>query len=416
LASGLTVGNSNYSFGIYTEPLETEFGWSRTEINTAFSIGQVVANLTGTVMGFLSDTHSFRYMVPAALFVSSSGWMLFSFSNALWNFYLAFTVSNCMFIFITLLVTPKIVARWFGKKKGRMMGIIAAGNNTMGLLVVQMATAVERAEGWRWTARVYSFNVFFVGLCFFMFVRDFPLQNASSEIPTNEDKSDGNDTSPEIKSVDMSLPKTKFGLRDAMREPVYWRTLLGCVCTYWTYSSCLSQLFVHFEAEGFSDQSAASAVSVVAFFGIFSKLFFGRMSEITSARWAVVCCLTLVILSCILFIASGTILNWVGAVIFGFGFGGIGAVLPLVVVEQYGPDNYGKVMGSMQMAYIVPAIVGPIFAGYSFDQTGHYKLNFLLAIVVFAVGDGISFWCLAVFKVCSFFCTVMIYPSHCVPL
>jgi MFS family permease len=341
-----------------------------------------------------------------------------------------------MFIFVTMLVTPKVVSRWFKKTKGRMMGLIAAGNNACGLSVVQMATAVERLHGWRWTARVFGFNVTVVALLFFLFVRDYPLgptddaapTGAAAPPPPSEAPVDTTDASP---TVPQPAARKQIKLRDAMRSAVYWRTMLGCVCSYWIYSSCLSQLYVHFEAEGFSDQAAASAVSAVAFCGILSKLVFGRASETITARWAlgrprnmsfvmktfhvasvvntlrilknlkpshippvintsrsiryntplayhplykshilfvIVCCLSLAIVSCTLFIISGTALNWVGAVIFGLGFGGIGAVLPLVVMEQYGSDNYGTIMGSMQVPPPPPLPPPPLISSSPFPS------------------------------------------------
>ena len=37
LAAGLTIGTSNYAFGLFIEPLENSFGWRRTAISASLS-------------------------------------------------------------------------------------------------------------------------------------------------------------------------------------------------------------------------------------------------------------------------------------------------------------------------------------------------------------------------------------------
>jgi len=50
-AMAIGSGVSFWSFGLYIEPLESEFGWSRTEVSLGFSISFVIAGISGPAVG-----------------------------------------------------------------------------------------------------------------------------------------------------------------------------------------------------------------------------------------------------------------------------------------------------------------------------------------------------------------------------
>ena len=54
LSGGLTIGMTQYAFGSFAEPMETQFGWSRTEFNAALSfafISGLLSPFVGRLMG-----------------------------------------------------------------------------------------------------------------------------------------------------------------------------------------------------------------------------------------------------------------------------------------------------------------------------------------------------------------------------
>ena len=56
----------------------------------------------------------------------------------------------------------------------------------------------------------------------------------------------------------------------------------------------------------------------------------------------------------------------------GVGFGGIGAMLPLLIIETFGSESFGKIYGAIQTGVAIPALTAPILGGYVFDSTGSY--------------------------------------------
>ena len=95
--------------------------------------------------------------------------------------------------------------------------------------------------------------------------------------------------------------------------------------------------------------------------------------------------------------------------VYGVGFGGIGAMLSLLVIDTFGAAHFGKIMGGIQTGVVrllrrlplprislgsdlalrcvqaIPSITAPILGGAVFDATGSYRIHFGITLPIFAV-------------------------------
>ena len=139
-------------------------------------------------------------------------------------------------------------------------------------------------------------------------------------------------------------------------------------------------------AEGFSSSAAANTLSLLAVCGVCSKLVCGWLSEKLTARVTLLGCLALQIAGlCMFVIGSSDALYVASWGVFGLGFGGVGALLPLVCMDTFGHESFGKVYGRMGTGNLVPVIIGPLLAGWSYDETGSYKIAFVIAGGIFFI-------------------------------
>ena len=121
--------------------------------------------------------------------------------------------------------------------------------------------------------------------------------------------------------------------------------------------------------------------------GIASKLAFGRASEKITARIATI--ISVAFQAVGVFIISQAdvgLLLWVGIFIFGMGFGGLGALIVLVVQEAFGMKEFGGIMGLMQVGMIASGTGAPLMAGAIHDSTDSFKNSFLIIVAIFIVG------------------------------
>ncbi|MDA1258421.1 MAG: MFS transporter [Chloroflexi bacterium] len=401
LSTGLAVGMAQYAFGAFVEPLEEEFGWTRTQINFSLTLGLVTGFLS-PIVGRWMDRFGARPVMVISLLFLAAGFLLRSvMTNAgnvtinaspdliFWQPDLHFTFLTQFYLFSLLLfmgfpgatVMPagRLISVWFARTRGRMMGIVTAGNNFGGLTMVPLGTLVIATAGWRWGYAVYGFIIIGIAVSAWYFIKDRPEDVAR----------EGNKrwAPPGMDAAMAAAAAAGYSARDALRTRSFYFITLGLTAAMFTYSAVLTQLIPHMEAEGFSKNEAAAGISIVAAFGIISKLAFGRISETITARWSTVLSLSIQSAGLVLFIvADGTNLAWVAVAVFGLGFGGIGALIPLTVAEAFGVRHFGSILGIISMFGVVPVVIGPLMAGIIFDKTDSYDLAFEITIGMFLTG------------------------------
>lgn len=148
-------------------------------------------------------------------------------------------------------------------------------------------------------------------------------------------------------------------------------------------------------SEGIDVDEAATAFSIMAIFGIASKLVSGALTEAITARRTFQLIMLVQALACGLFIAAATAtdagsdarraLLWCATLLYGCGFGGVGALLPLTTLEQFGPKSFGTIMGAISTSFVLPSLLGPLIAGAVFDSTASYAGANAIAAGVFVV-------------------------------
>ena len=74
--------------------------------------------------------------------------------------------------------------------------------------------------------------------------------------------------------------------------------------------------------------------------------------------------------------------------LFGLHMGAYGALVPLIVQDNFGLRHFGRISGLVSMATVLPYAVGPLMAGASVDISGSYGPAFFGAAVLFATGIG----------------------------
>ena len=118
-----------YSFGIFSVSLMEEFekfGWTDTLIFGASLFSTIVGGLSGIVMGRLIDRYGPKITVGVSGFLVGLGIVLCSQINALWQFYI-FSLLIGVGMGVSFAPPMAITSRWFVKRRGLALGIVALG-------------------------------------------------------------------------------------------------------------------------------------------------------------------------------------------------------------------------------------------------------------------------------------------------
>ncbi|MBT4125422.1 MAG: MFS transporter [Chloroflexi bacterium] len=377
LSTGLSVGMAQYAFGEFAGPLKEQFGWSQTQLNLSLAFS-FISGLLAPFVGNLSDRIGIRPVMFVSLLLIAAGFLLRPFITELWHWYLFSSLVYAGFPGATIMPAGKMVGLWFPKTRGRVMGAVVAGNNFGGVTMPPLAAAIIAALSWEMAYVTFGLIMAALGsVALFVIVED------ENKIENEMNRTGRADQA----HVARAAARAGFTVKQALKNRNFWLVMIGLVAATFTYQGVLTQLRQHFEESGFAPAVATTAVSVIAGMGIFSKLAFGRASEKITARTATIISVALQAVGVfVIASADATPLLWVGIFIFGTGFGGLGALIVLVVQEAFGMKEFGGIMGLMQVGMILSGTGAPLLAGAIHDSTDSFDNSFLIVVAIFLLG------------------------------
>ena len=377
LSTGFSVGMTQYSFGEFSEPLREQFGWSQTELNLSLAFS-FVSGLLAPFIGRLIDRIGIRPVMFVSLLMIAAGFFLRPFITELWHWYTISALVYAGFPGATVMPAGKMVGLWFPKARGRVMGAVVAGNNFGGVTMPPLAAVIIATVSWEMAYVVFGVMMLALGaVALFIIVEDENKVEVEMERTGRADQA----------HIARAAARAGITVRQALANRNFWLIMIGLVAATFTYQGVLTQLRQHFEESGFAPAAATSAISIIAGMGIASKLAFGRASEKITARIATI--ISVAFQAVGVFIISQAdvgLLLWVGIFIFAMGFGGLGALIVLVVQEAFGMKEFGGIMGLMQVGMIASGTGAPLMAGAIHDSTDSFENSFLIIVAIFIVG------------------------------
>ena len=373
LGMAVAIGGTHYAFGVFVEPLENEFGWSRTEVTASLSFSAVSA-LVAPFIGRALDRFGARPVMTISILTLALTFGLRPLMENVWHWYLISFVHFVAFPGASMLAGPKLVGNWFPRTRGRMMGMASMGANFGGIILPPALGALIMATTWRWGFIALGALSGLVGLVALLVVRD---------------RKGGEGTSgAELKARGPILAFDRGAtVREAFRSHSFYAMTFGIIAANFAYSAILSQIIPHLEAEGLGQERATLFLSVMAIFGMAGKVSFGFLTERYASRKVLALAL---FIQCIALVAlitlPGSPALYAFAPVLGLGFGGMGTAMPMLAQDTVGLKNFGTIYGFVTLATVSSSLLGPLLMGGSFDLLGSYNAGFIVVIAIFGLG------------------------------
>jgi len=363
----LIIGINTYSFGLFIEPLEKDFGWTREQISLGFSVS-FMSSLIAPIVGKFVDIKGSKVFLVLSLFLIAIGFLLRPLMTNLNHWIILNALVFAGYPGTLLFASGVLIQVWFPKSRGRMVAFATSGHNAGGLVIPFMTLGTLFLFNWKVTYFIYGLIILFICIFSLIFVENAPKENA------NKDEKKISDIGVDFKS--------------AIKTKKFFFLTLGITLACFTYNGVMPQMAPHLKTEGLSLTGSTIAMAYIGAMGVLSKLFFGRLSEKYSS--ILMTCISVLLQSIgliMILVAQGSILGiWCGVIVFGIGFGGLGALISLNVTECFGLKSLSTIWGALSFLGIWSTFLAPWMMGRIFDSTSSYRDAHTIVIIVFFIG------------------------------
>jgi len=145
------------STGALLEPLEKEFGWSRTTTSGAVTANLVLYGITAPFAAAVMDRLGLRRVMVSALLLIGIGSGATVLMTAPWQLWILWGVFVGIGTGAMALVLGSVVAnRWFATRRGLVTGVFSAASSTGQLVFLPSIAALAAGPGWRYAALVVA--------------------------------------------------------------------------------------------------------------------------------------------------------------------------------------------------------------------------------------------------------------------
>lgn len=375
-----------YSYTVFFVSLEEEFGWTRAQTSSVFSLYAVVSSLSGALCGRLTDKYGSRGVIALGAALLCIGLALCSQISSIWGLWLFF--SGIAGFGLGGLWAPSVytVARWFVRMKGFATCIVASGVGIGTVIFAPMSVYLIDVYGWR-TAFLILSVVLSVLLALASFlIRNSPADKGLEPYGHENVKEGGEASAREVMQG--------FTTREALTSKSFWMLYAGYSFAYVALTMSMTHLFPLANDIGISVNVAAGALSLLGIFSILGRISMGAVSDRTGRKQVLVICYALegIAMLWLLFTREGWML-YLFAGLLGFSYGGCVVTYATIFEKYFGLKALAAIYAIAATGFGTGGLVGPYLGGYIFDQTGNYYWAIVIGIILCATSaimTGIS--------------------------
>ena len=388
-ASGMQFANAATAIGVLTVfviPMSEEFGWNRTEVAGATSLGSVLGAALAPFSGRLVDRFGARMILVVGGLAVVVGCMYLSMAQALAGFYVAFTMVRIADQGLIQIGASVSVGKWFLRRRGRAVGLVFFGGS-LGMIV--LAPAVQFViTNWDWRAAWMALAA--VMLCIGVIPSALFVRRQPEDMGLVIEGADSQTRAGHSNYTKRDEQQTPLG--EVVRTPAFWIILVSLFLGSVAISGSGLHLVPHLTQQGLTPTAAVTAVSVMAISGAVAALAAGVLAERVSAKLLLILAYLLGAVSMWTLIHADTLTEtYLFAVLQGCLGTGVNTLAPIMWASYYGRRSLGGIFGMSRAAQVFGFAVGPLASAVVYDSTGSYRGAFI-GLAVVAILASLLLW------------------------
>lgn len=367
-----------YSLGTFMEPLEKEFGWSRTQVSVGLTIFGLTAALCGPPMGAIIDRFGSRLIALVGLVLSGATFACLAMANGsgtqwivLW---LVFSICSVM---IKSTVWSAGTSSVFTASRGLALAAVLSGSAVAQVAAPLISNALIESQGWRGAYVWIGLGWAGIGAAMVAFLF-FDAQALGRRIKA---------AAPAGEAVAAPVRLPGLTIREACFDSRVVRIAVANLLMSFVGSGATVHLVPLIAETGLSKDQAVEIAAAAGIAGIVGKFLSGWLLDRIQGSFVpfssfAVGALGYFLLTNVMGTPLGLLL---GVICVGY-TAGAGLQVSTYLISRYaGLRNFGVIFGTIASSMMLGSSFGPLIAGRIHDVTGSYTNLLLVAIPVMLI-------------------------------
>jgi len=385
ITSGLGSGFIFLGVSALFKPISAELNLSRAVNSVATSMARLGGGVQAPITGVLVDRFGPKWLVVIGSILVIIGLVWMYFVNSVWTYYIAWGIVVATGFNLGFTIAhDKVLTDWFISKRGLALGVRFMIFGIVGTSALPLVSWLIITQGWRMACLIWAFVILATIPVSLKFIRRHRpeyyglLPDGASGVSKDEvNLALMVDRGMEYAS---SFEENEFTLKQALKTSTYWMLVFSW-CTFGLIFGSITLHCIPFLTDmGIDPAVAAGLMSLMNFINIPSRFLGGFLSDKMKKdrmQLLMVGAFLLQTLAIgVLLLDQSMITIYFFLIVLGLG---TGAVTPLGITMRgryFGRKAYGSIQGTSQLFAAPISILGPVFTGWVYDQTGSYMIAF----------------------------------------
>lgn len=359
------------TYTVFLQPIERDFGWSRSQLTSVYSAYLLVNGFTAPLVGFFFDRAGPRWVYATGLATLGVAFTLAGWLQNIWHFYLLVGAMVGVGVsMIGMVPASALLARWYRARLSIAIGVAFAGAGAGMVVLVPFTQYLVSSWDWRTAYQVLGLGLLALTAVVALALpwRRFAAGNAA--------------LAPAARKA--AQAEGGWTLQAAVKTPMYRALATVFFCTAMGMFSVVVQLVVFLIDAGFSPLAAATVYGIVGMLSAASVMSSGFVAERFGYRRTVTASFAGSMSGILLLLAISAWPSWLLLAlfvpVFGLCMGVRGPIVSSVCTRHFAGPRVATIYGTIYATNALGAAVGSLMGGVLHDLSGGY-----VAACVFAL-------------------------------
>ena len=367
----LTSTGIRHAVGPFLKPITADLGLDRATFSIVIAVSLFLYGLFGPLTGIVLDRFGARVTATAGTLMVVVALLLTGLVRGFWDFFLVYGVLLSLGLaLIGPVLASGVTARWFNKRRGTALSMLASASMTGMSLLVPMVTWLILTRGWRSAYILVAIGVLVILLPVSLWViRESPESMGLGM--------DGGTPEPAASGA----AAKRVTAMEAMQTLAFWQ--LGG--SFFTCGFSMSLLSAHgvpmLTDHGYTPMFASWALGILGASSIGGTMILGAISDRIGRRPVLssIYAGRILIFGGFFLIRDNPIAIVAVAILGGITMSGTGSMTSALTADIWGRYSVSRVLGVIFLVHQTGSAIGSWLAGALFEATGGYGAAFILA-------------------------------------